>query len=50
MNQGNIEEIGVAESILQAPKSNYTRKLIAATPKVSYAEILARQSLRGRFA
>ena len=33
MNKGKIEEIGEADKIYDAPKSNYTRKLIHAIPK-----------------
>jgi peptide/nickel transport system ATP-binding protein len=33
MNKGKIEEIGEADTIYDAPKSNYTRKLIHAIPK-----------------
>ena len=33
MNQGKIEEIGDADAIYKAPKSTYTKALIAAIPK-----------------
>ncbi len=33
MNQGKIEEIGDADAIYEAPKTNYTQKLIDAIPK-----------------
>ncbi len=33
MNQGKIEEIGDADTIYKAPKSTYTKALIAAIPK-----------------
>lgn len=34
MNQGKIEEIGAAESVLRMPSSDYTRQMIQATPKL----------------
>ena len=33
MNQGKIEEINDSDEIYSAPKSNYTKKLIASIPK-----------------
>jgi peptide/nickel transport system ATP-binding protein len=33
MNQGNIEEIDTAEEIYRSPKTEYTKRLIAAIPK-----------------
>ena len=33
MNQGKIEEMGVADEIYNSPKTEYTRKLIEAIPK-----------------
>jgi peptide/nickel transport system ATP-binding protein len=33
MNQGKIEEIGLAEAIYHAPQRDYTRQLIAAIPQ-----------------
>jgi peptide/nickel transport system ATP-binding protein len=35
MNQGKIEEIGSAEQIYNEPAREYTRKLIAAVPKIA---------------
>jgi peptide/nickel transport system ATP-binding protein len=35
MNKGRIEEIGLAEEVCTNPKSDYTKKLIAAIPKVN---------------
>jgi peptide/nickel transport system ATP-binding protein len=35
MNQGQIEEIGPAEQIYAEPQQDYTRKLIAAIPKIA---------------
>jgi peptide/nickel transport system ATP-binding protein len=35
MNQGKIEEIGTAEQIYGSPQQEYTRKLIAAVPKIA---------------
>jgi peptide/nickel transport system ATP-binding protein len=35
MNQGKIEEIGPAEQIYAKPQQDYTRKLIAAIPKIA---------------
>jgi peptide/nickel transport system ATP-binding protein len=34
MNKGCIEELGDAEEIYRNPKSDYTRKLIAAVPTI----------------
>ncbi len=34
MNQGRIEEIGEADAVYRNPKSDYTKRLIAAVPKV----------------
>ena len=33
MNQGKIEEINDSDEIYSAPKSNYTKNLIASIPK-----------------
>jgi peptide/nickel transport system ATP-binding protein len=33
MNRGNIEEIDTAEEIYRSPKTEYTKRLIAAIPK-----------------
>jgi peptide/nickel transport system ATP-binding protein len=33
MNKGKIEEIGVANQIINHPKEDYTRKLIASIPQ-----------------
>jgi len=38
MNQGKIVELGVADDIYAAPKEEYTRKLIAAIPKVDLSK------------
>jgi peptide/nickel transport system ATP-binding protein len=35
MNQGKIEEIGSAEQIYAAPQQEYTRRLLAAVPKIA---------------
>jgi peptide/nickel transport system ATP-binding protein len=35
MNQGKIEEIGTAEQIYGSPQQEYTRRLIAAVPKIA---------------
>jgi peptide/nickel transport system ATP-binding protein len=34
MNKGKIEEAGEAEDIYMHPRSEYTKKLIAAIPKI----------------
>ena len=34
MNQGRIVEIGTAEEVIGAPREDYTRRLIAATPSI----------------
>lgn len=39
MNQGKIEEMGVADEIYNSPKTEYTRKLIEAIPKGSIEKI-----------
>jgi peptide/nickel transport system ATP-binding protein len=44
MNQGKIEEMGVADEIYNNPQRAYTQKLIDAIPKGSMEEILARLS------
>jgi peptide/nickel transport system ATP-binding protein len=47
MNQGVIEEIGLAEQIYQQPQQPYTRKLIAAVPTGNLEVIRSRQLERG---
>lgn len=42
MNQGKIEEIGVADDIYNHPKEVYTQKLIEAIPKGKIKDILER--------
>ncbi|MFK7949051.1 MAG: ABC transporter ATP-binding protein [Saprospiraceae bacterium] len=42
MNQGKIEEIGVADDIYHSPQKAYTQKLIDAIPKGKIEDILAR--------
>jgi len=46
MNQGQIEEIGLADSIYNNPTQDYTRKLIKAIPTSQLEDIQARQSRR----
>jgi peptide/nickel transport system ATP-binding protein len=50
MNNGKIEEIGIAEEIYENPKEEYTRKLINAIPKGRLEDIqqniLKRKTLR----
>ncbi|MEM6447430.1 MAG: ABC transporter ATP-binding protein [Cyanobacteria bacterium P01_D01_bin.123] len=45
MNQGRIEEMGLAEDIYNSPQKPYTRRLIAAIPDPSLDDIRQRQSL-----
>lgn len=40
MNEGRIEELGVAEDIYRNPGSNYTRSLIEAIPKGEFSHAL----------
>lgn len=42
MNQGKIEEIGIADDIYHSPQKAYTQKLIDAIPKGRIEDILAR--------
>jgi len=42
MNQGKIEEIGIADDIYNSPQKAYTQKLIDAIPKGRIEDILAR--------
>jgi peptide/nickel transport system ATP-binding protein len=35
MNRGEVEEIGAAESVFRNPASDYTRRLIQATPNIT---------------
>lgn len=42
MNQGKIEEAGIADEIYANPKMAYTQKLIAAIPKGKTEDIIAR--------
>jgi peptide/nickel transport system ATP-binding protein len=46
MNQGRIEEIDYAHAIYQAPKTDYTRELIAAIPLGSIERIQHQQHQR----
>jgi peptide/nickel transport system ATP-binding protein len=48
MNQGRIEEIGLADAIYNSPQRDYTRQLIRAIPDAGLAEIQARQGNRLR--
>jgi peptide/nickel transport system ATP-binding protein len=50
MNQGQIEEIGTAESIYNAPERDYTRTLIQAIPDTKLEDIQARQLRRSTVA
>ncbi|MGP1371300.1 MAG: ABC transporter ATP-binding protein [Almyronema sp.] len=43
MNQGRIEEIGLAEDIYHSPQQPYTRQLIAAIPDADLEDIRQRQ-------
>jgi peptide/nickel transport system ATP-binding protein len=47
MNNGRIVEFGPAETIYARPREDYTRKLIAATPRDDLASIRRRQAERG---
>lgn len=49
MNQGKIEEIDTAQNIYLAPKTDYTRQLIASIPTGSLERIQEQQEIR-RFA
>ncbi len=49
MNQGKIEEIDTAQNIYLAPKTDYTRQLIASIPTGSIERIQEQQDIR-RFA
>jgi peptide/nickel transport system ATP-binding protein len=46
MNQGKIEEIDYAHAIYKAPKTDYTRKLIASIPLGTIDRIIHQQSTR----
>lgn len=46
MNQGRIEEIGLADSIYSNPQQDYTRQLIEAIPDATLEDIYARQLRR----
>jgi peptide/nickel transport system ATP-binding protein len=48
MNQGQIEEIGPADQIYEAPQQAYTQQLIAAIPVGSLDRIRTRQAQRAR--
>jgi len=41
MNQGKVEEMGDADQIYNHPKTEYTKKLIAAIPKGRLEDIEA---------
>lgn len=47
MNQGKIEEIDFARTIYEAPKTEYTRKLISSIPLGTIDRIIHQQSTRG---
>ncbi len=44
MNQGKIEEMGLADDIYQNPQQEYTKKLISAIPEGNIADIRARMT------
>jgi len=46
MNQGKIEEMGIADEIYSNPKETYTQKLISAIPKGDLEDIKQRQILK----
>ena len=46
MNNGKIVEFGPSENIYAAPREEYTRRLIAATPNDSPEQIKRRQAER----
>jgi peptide/nickel transport system ATP-binding protein len=46
MNQGRIEEMGDADQIYSHPKTEYTKKLIAAIPKGRLEDIIASIKLK----
>jgi len=46
MKDGKIVEMGPADAIYQAPKEEYTRRLIDAVPRIDVAAIRARRSAR----
>ena len=46
MNEGKIVEFGPSETIYSEPREEYTRKLIAATPRDDLDHIRARQAAR----
>jgi peptide/nickel transport system ATP-binding protein len=46
MNKGKIVEFGPSEAIYADPREEYTKRLIAATPKDDLEHIKARQSAR----
>jgi peptide/nickel transport system ATP-binding protein len=48
MNKGKIEEIGYPEDIYTNPKTEYTKKLIAAIPKGDLEDIRKAQLKRGK--
>ena len=35
MNRGRIEEAGAARTVLEHPRSEYTRMLLAAVPRIA---------------
>ena len=45
MNQGHIEEIGLAEDIYNSPQKPYTQQLIAAIPDAQLDDIRQRQGV-----
>lgn len=47
MNQGIVEEIGLAEQVYRQPQQDYTRELIAAVPTGNLQAIRDRQLQRG---
>ncbi|NJN02621.1 MAG: ABC transporter ATP-binding protein [Leptolyngbyaceae cyanobacterium RM1_1_2] len=48
MNQGRIEEIGLAEEIYYSPQQPYTRQLISAIPDARLEDIRQRQVAAGK--
>jgi peptide/nickel transport system ATP-binding protein len=49
MNQGRIEEMGDADQIYSHPKTEYTKKLIAAIPKGRLEDIIASIKLKQEY-
>jgi peptide/nickel transport system ATP-binding protein len=49
MNQGRIEEMGDADQIYSHPKTEYTKKLIAAIPKGRLEDIIASIKLKEEY-